>query len=95
MHSLDRVPLCFITKADQGQAEHTGTKTYRYKNINLELIDTINIECLNLSLTHAQIATESILKCLHDFYKDILTLSAFVSTCTFMYIIIYFNQQTL
>lgn len=42
MHSLDRLPLCFITKADQGQAEHTGTKTYRYKNINLELIDTIN-----------------------------------------------------
>lgn len=42
IHSLERVPLCFITKADQGQAEHTGTKTYRYKNINLEFIDTIN-----------------------------------------------------
>lgn len=43
MHSLERVPLCFITKTDQViQAEHTGTKTYRYKNINLELIDTIN-----------------------------------------------------
>lgn len=36
MHSLDRVPLCFITKADQGQAEHTGTRTYRYKNIQVQ-----------------------------------------------------------
>lgn len=95
MHSLDRVPLCFITKTDQGHS----SRTYRYKNIQVQeyQLGTYRYykQCLNRSLTRVQIATESILKCLHDFYKDILTLSAFVSTCTFMYIIIYFNQQTL
>lgn len=94
MHSLDRVPLCFITKA-----EGHSSRTYRYKNIQVQeyQLGTYRYykQCLNLSLTRVQIATESILKCLHDFYKDILTLSAFVSTCTFMYIIIYINQQTL
>lgn len=87
MHSLDRVPLCFITKTDQGHS----SRTYRYKNIQVQEYQLGTYRYYKQCLTRVQIA----MKCLHDSYKDILTLSAFVSTCTFMYIIIYFNQQTL